>query len=235
MNYTEFFTFLKKWRQAKRYPPVSAWPREISLDSRAWEGIEKLYNLTRSDNFEYETAFFFAGGETFLTPPLRGTRDHVSASHSMQIRYDVDHKKQLYFQNVVLDGKIVSRVAIKPEKISTQVQLQAGYLFNVHTHPEHINQAQQQTYSFFSDTDLRTLLASDGLVSGLVTNKFWLVGKTDGAIAKIGEVGEELLYKISEQAFAGEDYLDEVIQANMARWGLVFYRAELRRHLIKVN
>lgn len=233
MNFADFFVFLKKWRQAKRYPPASAWPKTIELDTKAWEGIKKLYTLTQMDNFEYETSFFYVGGETFQTTPLRGTRDHVSSSHSLQVKYDVDQKRRVYIQNIVLDGKVVSREVIKPEKLDNNIQ--AGYLFNIHTHPEHINQHGQQTYSFFSDTDIRTLLASDSLVSGLVTNVFWLVVKNDNAISQIGEVGQELLYAISEKAFAGEQYLDEVIRTNMARWGLIFYRGELRKPLIRIN
>lgn len=233
MNYAEFFRFLKKWRGLKRYPTSQMWPREITLDSKAWEGIQKLYNLTRMDGHEYETAFFFVEGDTYLTTPMRGTRDQVTASHSLQVKYEIDQKRRVYYRNILIDGKVINKVLVKPDKLTGDLQI--GYLFNIHSHPEHVNAAKQVTYSFFSDTDIRTLLASDAVVSGLVTDKFWLVVKTDQAISKVGEVGEDLLRQISEKAFAGESYLDEVIQQNMSRWGLVFYRADFKRGLIRVN
>lgn len=233
MNYSEFFKFLRKWRDARRNPPASAWPREITLDSKAWEGIQRLYNLTRMDGHEYETSFFFAEGETFLTTPLRGSRDQVTSSHSMSIKYEIDQRKRVYYRNIILDGRVVSKSAVKPAQMAQGGQL--GFLFNVHTHPEHKNIEGKTTYSFFSDTDIRSLLGANATVSGLVTDSFWLVCKTDAAISKVGEVGEELLYAISEKAFGGEEYLDDLIKENMSRWGLVFYRGAFRRPLVRVN
>lgn len=233
MNYSEFFKFLKKWRDAKRYPPLSVWPREISLDSKAWDGIQRVYNLTRMDGHEYETAFFFVDGDTFLTTPMRGSRDQVTASHSLQVKYEVDQKKRVYYRNVIIDNRVVAKSTIKPTQLNANTQV--GYLFNIHTHPQHLNSFEQTTYSFFSDTDIRTLLGSSALISGLVTDRFWLVGKTDKAISTVGEVGEDLLREISEKAFAGESYLDEIIRKNMSRWGLVFYTAEFKRGLVRVN
>jgi hypothetical protein len=233
MIYTEFFRFLRKWRDAKRYPPSTAWPREISLDTKAWEGIQKLYNHTRMDGHEYETSFFFVEGETFLTTPMRGTTDQVTASHSLQVKYEIDQHRRVYYRNIIIDGKPMSKSAVKPSQLTKDTQI--GFLFNIHSHPEHINALGQVTYSFFSDTDIRTLLGSDVIVAGLITDSFWLVAKTDKTIGTVGEVGEELLYQISEQAFAGESYLDDIIRQNMSRWGLVFYRADFRKPLIRIN
>lgn len=233
MNYAQFFKFLKAWRDAKRYPSATAWPREIYLDDRAWEGIEKLNYLTGMDNHEYETSFFFIEGETYLTTPLRGTTNFVKANHSLQVKYQISPRRKEYNRTVILDNKIISRAPVKPNQLPRETEL--GFLFNVHSHPEHININGERTYSFFSDTDIRTLLSSEAMVTGLVTDGFWLVCKTDRVISKVGEVGEELLRGISEKAFAGESYLDEIIRQNMERWGLVFYHADLRGPLVRVN
>lgn len=233
MNYPDFFRFLKKWRDFKRNPPASGWPSEIRLDSKAWEGVQKLYNLTKMDNHEYETSFFFVEGETLLTTPMRGTRDQVSAKHSLQVKYQVNQKKRMYDKQVIIDGKLVSSTPVKPEKLPNQTDV--GFLFNIHTHPEHLNAAGQITYSFFSDTDMRTLISSSAMLTGVVTDKLWLACKTDRVISKVGEVGEELLREVSERAFAGDDYLDQVIRENMARWGLVFYKGRFREPLRRVS
>lgn len=233
MNYSEFFRFLQKWRQAKRYPTAGSWPNEITLDRRAWDGIERLYNLTQMDGHEYETSFFYLDGETYLSTPLRGTTNEVRAQHSLQVNYQIDQAKRVYYRNVVLDGKLINKTVVTPESIKKPTQV--GFLFNIHSHPEHVNFAQQVTYSFFSDTDIRSLLASDALVSGLVTDSFWLVVKTDKSISKIGEVGEEMLREISEKSFSGEQYLNDIIIKNMSRWGLIFYKGNLRSTLYRVN
>jgi hypothetical protein len=233
MRYNEFYKFLKKWKEFDKYPPKSGWPKQITLDSDAWDGIQRLYNLTQMDNYEYESSFFYVEGDTFITTPQRGTRENVTANHSLQVKYEVNKKRKLYYRNVIIDGKTVSKTAVKPEKLPKKTDI--GFLFNIHTHPEHVNYNDQVTYSFFSDTDIRSLLASSAMVTGLVTDSFWLAAKTDSVISQIGSVGEELLYEISEKAFAGEEYLDEIIRENMSRWGLVFYRGGFKKRLQRIN
>ncbi|MDA9865583.1 hypothetical protein N9C96_02795, partial [bacterium] len=232
-RYNEFYKFLKKWKEFNKFPPLSGWPKEITLDTQAWSGIQRLYNLTQMDNFEYESSFFYVEGETFITTPKRGTRENVTADHSLQVKYEVNKKRKLYYQNVIIDGKVVSKKGIRPDKLPQKTDI--GFLFNIHTHPEHVNYNNQVTYSFFSDTDIRSLIGSSAIVTGLVTDSFWLVAKTDNVISQIGEVGHELLYQISEKAFSGEDYLDEIIRENMSRWGLVFYRGDFKNRLVRIN
>lgn len=233
MQEREFLHFLRKWRAAKRYPPRSAWPQNLSLADDAWKGITKMYQFTNDDQHEYETSLFHVGAETYLSKPLRGSTHAVTAKHSLELKYDVDQKRGIYIQHVLLDGNAVGRNVVKPEKLAEAQD--AGFLFNIHTHPVHVNAAGQITYSFFSSTDIRTLLAGDTIVSGLITDCFWLVAKTDAVIGKIGEVGEELLYGVSEKAFGGEQYLEQIIRENMFRWGLVFYRGEFGKSLVRVN
>jgi hypothetical protein len=232
MYYAEFFKFLKKWREAKRFPPASGWPSTITLDKKAWEGIEKVYNLTNIDNVEYETSFFYLEGETYQTTPLRGEESRVVSNHTMQIKYEVDQKRRVYYRNVLLDGKRIDKKAMKPEKITKNPKF--GFLFNIHTHPQHLNYSGNPTYGFFSDTDIRSLLGAEAMLSGLVTDKFWLVGKTENIIKKIGEVGEDMLREISDKSYEGEDYLDEIIRTQMKDWGLVFYKADFGKMLERV-
>jgi hypothetical protein len=164
---------------------------------------------------------------------LRGTHTQVTANHTLQVKYQVPANKKNYQRSIILDGKLISKQPVKPKKLPNQTEM--GFLFNVHSHPIHVNAFGEKTYSFFSDTDIRTLIESEAIISGLVTDRFWLVCKTDQVISKIGEVGEELLREISDKAFAGEEYLDEIIRENMKRWGLVFYSAEFDKTLVRVN
>ena len=72
------------------------------------------------------------------------------------------------------------------------------------------------------------------MVAGLVTDEFWLAAKTDRAIKQIGEVGSEMLQNVSNQAYAGDKYLEDVIRSQMQNWGLVFYRAKFGQVLKRV-
>jgi hypothetical protein len=233
MKYSEFFRFLKKWRVANRFPPRSGYPRYIYFDDAAWEGINRLYNLTNMDQHEYETSLFYVEGDTFPTTPLRGSTHQVNANHNLEVKYKVNETKRMFERYIIIDGQTQDKSLISPDKLNRNTE--AGFLFNIHTHPEHINGNGQTTYSFFSDTDIRSLLGSPAMVTGLITDAFWMVCKTDEAISKVGEVGEEMLRDISHHAFAGETYLDDLIRTQMARWGLVFYRAEFRKPLERVN
>jgi len=233
MYYSEFYRFLKRWRQAKRLPPKTAWPPQIFLDDQAWEAVRRLYNFTSLDNNEYETAFFYVGGETFTTGAVRGSNQSVSASHKIQVNFTIDQKFKQYYSTVEVDGNIISKKPIEPSTISAHSEI--GFLFNLHTHPLHVNQQGKNTYSFFSSQDVATLLNGDNICAGLITDSLWLICKTDDSLATLGEVGEEVLQQISSSAFAGEEYLEKLIKSQMDNWGLVFYRAKFQEPLTKVN
>lgn len=231
MNTTQFFEFLQKWRSYNKYPPASGWPRSITLYKDVWEGIRKLYDYTKVNNLEYETSFFVADGDVFKTDPFKGDESSVRSSHSIRLRYE-PQKNDYYEKQVLLDDKVVKKDRVKRSAIPKKPQV--GYLFNVHSHPIHFNAQGQKTYGFFSDTDIASLLGSPAMISGLVTDEFWLVCKTEKAINRIGEVGVEMLQNVSNKAFEGEKYLEDVIKEEMSNWGLVIYRGKFGSSLIKV-
>src|SRR5690606_24464834 len=112
---------------------------------KAWDGVERVYKLTRMDEHEYETSFFYLEGETLQTTPLRGSRNQVSAQHTLQLKYQIDSAKRVYNRHVFLDNKLIHKQPIPPEKISRETEI--GFLFNIHSHPQHINSQEQVTYS----------------------------------------------------------------------------------------
>lgn len=276
MTSGEFFEFLKRYRESKTYPNSASWPASITLNSDAWNGISKLYKYTTKHDREYETSFFFADGDVVNTPPFKGEKSSVVSSHSMDVKFVPKDKDGKYYEKqILLDGSISKRISVKREKLPKKIQ--AGFLFNVHSHPIHYldsrtgmpynpaldpesssfrkpglanflkvltgrykdprkeNPNLTRTYGFFSDTDIRSLLASTGIVSGLVTDEFWLVGKTDKVVSQIGENGIQMLQNISNKAYAGDKYLEDVLKSEMAGWGLVFYRARFNQTLRRLN
>ncbi|MBD3280655.1 hypothetical protein GF389_03980 [Candidatus Dojkabacteria bacterium] len=100
--------------------------------------------------------------------------------------------------------------------------------------PRRENPNLTRTYSFFSDVDIASLLSSGAILSGLVTKEFWLVGKTDKAVAKLGPAEISVLMELSRKSYAGDKFLDNAIKSQMANLGLVFYRGRFHSTLERI-
>ncbi len=234
MTHYQFFEFLQKWKKFNKVPPASGWPSEISLGKDFWDGVIRLYKYTASNNHEYETSFFFVDGKTISTPPLKGEKSSVTSKHQLNVKY-VPKDKYYYEKQIIIDGKILQKESVRINRLPKKIDL--GFLFNVHSHPAHyLDQGGQRikTYSFFSATDINSLIHSSSILSGLVTDEFWLVCKTDKTISRIGEVGMEMLQRISNKAYSGDKYLEDIISKEMKDWGLIFYKARFNSILKRV-
>ncbi|KXK25829.1 MAG: hypothetical protein TR69_WS6001001435 [candidate division WS6 bacterium OLB20] len=113
-------------------------------------------------------------------------------------------------------------------------RIESGFLFNVHTHPDHTNSSGEKTYGFFSDVDITSLLGSNAYLMGLVTDEFWLACKTSSVIKQIGGVGQEMLMRITEETYESREFLADVVRREMKNWGLVFYRGTFSGRLEKI-
>jgi|GEM_PF-3555621 len=232
MNHNQFFEFLKKWREYKKYPPASGWPSEIVWGGTFWKNIKRLHEFTASNNHEYETSFFYVEGDIISTVPFKGEKEQVVSRHRLKVEF-VPAKGDFYNRQIIVDGKVIKSESIKQAKIPSKIN--AGFLFNAHSHPVHfLPDKKTKTYGFFSAMDINSLISSGVMVSGLVTDEFWLVAKTDKVVSQIGEVGVEMLQNVSDQAYAGDKYLEDVIKNQMKDWGLVFYRTQFGHRLHRV-
>ena len=231
MNHYEFFNFLQQWRKYAKYPPASSWPREIAFDKATWEGLTRLHKYTATNNLEYESSFFVVDGQMVASEPFKGNESSVTANHSLQVKYVPGQAAGYYEKHIIIDDKVVRKDYLETKDAK---EIDAGFMFNVHTHPVHNDFQGRKTYSFFSGVDINSLLLSPGLITGLITDEFWLAGKTDQALKTIGEVGQEMLERVTNQAFVDRNYLTNVVKTEMSKWGLVFYRAEFDRSLVRV-
>ncbi|MCA9380078.1 hypothetical protein KC675_02760 [Candidatus Dojkabacteria bacterium] len=232
MYFTEFVEFIKKWNKYGKYPPRSAWPEEIVLDRHLWEDIVRLHRFTDSTGYEYESSLFYIEKETIISKPLKGNKDNVHAHHSMQVKYVPDNKNYKYERQIILDSRIIQKDYFAPDQLPKQVD--SGFLFNMHTHPTHLNNTGSKVYTFFSPTDINSLLKINTLLTGLITDEFWIACKTDQIISKIGEVGEEMLSNITRQSVDDETLLETVLKKEIQNWGLVIYRGDFNRTLKKI-
>lgn len=232
MYFSEFVEFIKKWNKFGKYPPRTAWPMEVILDRRLWEDITRLHRYTDSTGYEYESSLFYIERETIISKPLKGNKDNVHAHHSLQVKYIPDNTNYRYERHIILDSRVIQKDYFAPDQVPKQID--SGFLFNMHTHPTHLNNTGEKVYTFFSPTDINSLLKINTLLTGLITDEFWLACKTERVISKIGSVGEEMLANITRQSLNDEAMLEQVLRKEIENWGLVIYKGNFNQTLKKV-
>lgn len=230
MNFNQL---LKEIRGVKNgYPRGKIFPKTLKLDENLWFQISKMYRKTDITGLEYETSVVDIDEDLVFTPYFEGTEKRVKPRNKIQLQYK-PYRDNVMQKIVNINAETVLNKKVKASSVSKSPTIK--HLFSVHTHPTHINFQNEKTYSFFSPTDMRSFLASSNSLMGLVTDKLWLVFKTDKVIKKVGQNGELMLQRVSQEAFHGNKYLDDIIQKEMERWGMIFYRGEIGNILQKVN
>lgn len=217
MAATELHNFLEKWRKLNSLPSTGGWPVSFYLPSNVWTKFKDLMKYTKGDGHEYAVNLFHVDGEIIVTPQTRGDYHTVTTRDSVSVQYK-PKDKYYYEKHILVNAKLVQKSAVEIKKVPKQISI--IYLFNVHTHP-----IQKESYSFFSDTDMRSFLSSSAMVMGLLTDQLWVVAKTSSSLKTLGENGVEVLNEISQKIFNGERDVDKLIRENMKSWGLIFYQA----------
>lgn len=232
MNPTQLFQKLSQYKETGKYPSRSFWPKEIILPTLVTSNASKMSKWTKEDGFEYETSVFDVDQEIIATPLFKGTKMNVRASHKVGVKYYSKDKKYGK-KDIIIDNKLASSKDILISQFPRKPAV--NFVFSIHSHPIHLNANGQETYSFFSEVDMNSLISNKNLMMGLACDTLWLACKTDKTINVIGENGREMLYQVSHEAFHGEKYLDDAIQREMANWGIVFYHGDFGGKLKRVN
>ena len=177
ISFFELYKKIVKWRESKVYPFAYNLPSVISFPSYFWSDVIGIYKETLKDGLERAISVFWADGELILTSVVKGNESSVSSNHQLNVRYAVHPTKKKYFRKeVILNGKVLKRKDIYYKKAPKKVSVE--YLFNMHTHPSHLNERQERSYSFFSLKDIQSLISSQAILTGLVTDKLWLLIRT---------------------------------------------------------
>ncbi len=214
-------------------PYASFWPNSFSLPTAVTNEANKMSRWTKDDKIEYETSVFDIDGSIVATPLLRGTRYNVNSRHTASVNYKPTQDNKMLIQEILLDGRIYSRktIQIPPKPFKPYVK----FLFSIHSHPVHEGKEGKDAYSFFSGTDLNTLISSTGLCLGLVTNEIWVACKTDRTLRLIGGIGEDVLSRVSGRSIFDGEELKKLIKEEIGKWGIIFYRGQFGGRLSRVN
>lgn len=175
--FSTLYTKMIQWNESKIYPYPFNLPKAISFPESFWKDIIKIYKMTNTDNKERAISVYWVDGELLVTSVTKGDENSVTTNNNVSIKYEQHPTKNNYGRKVVyLNGKIIRKTDIYYKNIPKKIDLK--YLFNMHTHPKEIINTEQ-IYSFFSSQDIKSLLSSQAVITGLVTNKLWILIRTN--------------------------------------------------------
>lgn len=218
------------WNNSKNYPSFSVLPLAIGFPSNFWTKVKEMYRHTLGDKHERAITVWWADGEVVLTENLRGETSKVNIpKQRVSVSYKPVSPTSSYAEKMVkVNGKIYSRRRVSLASLKNKKKVEISFLFNMHTHPPRrdvkavdvVEVGQEtNTYSFFSATDLRSFLGSNVVMTGLITDKLWILMKTNRSPNAMPE--------ISEATFSPR-VLTDVFKFRV-------YRGEFGRKVIKVS
>lgn len=184
-----FIEFYKKISQLKEngvFPYEYNLPQGISFPESFWEEVVKIYRATLKDGKEREVSIFWADGDLVFTSVTKGDEKSVISNHQISVKYQLHPtRKNYYRKEIYLDGKIYKRLDVYYKGVPRNVPIH--FLFNLHSHPK-----VGDFYPFLSLQDIKSQLTSNAIVSGLITDKLWLVVRTDKTPKEILLTQEEV-------------------------------------------
>ncbi|MHC1716790.1 MAG: hypothetical protein AB9915_02835 [Candidatus Dojkabacteria bacterium] len=216
---TSFFEFYKKmvgWQKSKVFPFPYNLPDAISFPPDFWSDVIKIHKLTLSDGRERAISVFWADGELLVTSVAKGDESSVKTNENVSVRY-IPHpvKSGYYRKEVLVNGSVVKKLDIYHRNVPKSVDVK--YLFNMHTHPVHVNADGSNYFSFFSLQDVNALIGSEAIMTGLVTDRLWILIRSSDTPTMVN---------LSSDAEVTEENLKE-------RMKLGVYVAEFNKKAIK--
>ncbi|MEI6887238.1 MAG: hypothetical protein WCK31_03300 [bacterium] len=222
------------------------WPEKSYLDDYSWDQIKKLYKWTSEDKHEYEVSLFNIDDDIIFSPIDRGNYQKVVSSHSAEVKYLPDNKTHTYLKHMYSDHELVRKKLIKIEELPKQIVVK--YLFNFHTHPEY-NQndlmqlqmktreiAQERFYSFFSGTDVNTLLSHGSYCIGLITDRVWILCKTVKSPDILTELQSTMLHEVTRNKLTNPDIpIIDLASKILSETNLKLYTARFNEPLELLN
>ena len=181
-------------RASNLYPYTYNLPQAIQFPPDFWKDLIHIYKRTNRDGLERAFSVFWADGEVVLTEVNTGSDKMVKSGGSIQVKYSHHPSKKEYARKeLYLDGKLLKRRDVYHKNVPKTLEVQ--YLFNIHTHPKHEKEDGSIFYNFFSAQDIKALLSSKAIMTGLVTDKLWLLIRTNQTPSLVEELVDSQVTK----------------------------------------
>lgn len=178
VTFIEFYRKLTSLKQVGIYPYEYNLPQAINFSEVFWKEIIDIHKMTLKDGLEREISVFSVDGDLIFTSVVKGNENSVKSGHNVSVKYVPHPTRKGYFRKeIYLDGSIYKRIDVYYKKVPKKIVVE--YLFNLHTHPKHVLENNEVYFSFVSKQDIVSLLQSNAIVTGLVTDRLWLFVRTD--------------------------------------------------------
>lgn len=193
-SFYQLYNKLKDWKSAGVYPFEYNLPNSISFPPDFWKKIIDTHKLTIRDGKERAISLFWADGELVIMPTVTGDEKSVKSNNSVSVKYERHPtKKDYYRKNVLVNNSTYKRVDVYYKKVPKKVEV--SYLFNMHTHPQHKKDSGEVYYNFFSAQDIRSFINSNAIVTGLVTNKLYLLFRSNNTSTNVNDLKDSDITK----------------------------------------
>jgi len=177
-SFYQLYNKLKDWKRAGVYPFTYNLPKAISFPNDFWKKIISIQKQTLSDGNERAMSIYWADGDLVVSPINTGNSSSVTSSGNISVRYTPHPTRKGYFRKeVFLNSSLYKRLDVYEKKVPKKIDV--SYLFNMHTHPRHEDSNGVGYYNFFSAQDIKSFINSNVTVTGLITDKLWLLMRTD--------------------------------------------------------
>lgn len=177
MSFYKLYTKMRKWDDSRTYPYEYELPDAISFPEDFWKKVVDLYKQTRSDGYERAISVFWADGDLIVSSVIKGTKSSVTPKNKVTVRYSRSRKENYLTKEVFVDERTYSKRDVYYKKVPSQIEVRT--LFNMHTHPPHPRDDGSIFYSFFSLQDLKSLVGSGAVITGMIGDKLWLLMRTN--------------------------------------------------------
>ncbi|MBN2100618.1 hypothetical protein JW710_01845 [Candidatus Dojkabacteria bacterium] len=185
------------WNDSGNYQTYNLLPNAISFPSDFWQKVTEIHRHTSGDKHERAINVWWADGDVVVTHSVRGEASKVNIpKQSIKVSYKQVSATSQYAEKIVkVDANVYSKKTVPLRELKNKKRVVVQFLFNMHTHPPHTDSNSQDGrsgswYSFFSETDIRSFLSSNASVTGLVTDKLWILIKTDLTPKVFPEISE---------------------------------------------
>lgn len=177
-TFLELYKKIVELRAENIYPYSSNLPKAIQFPNDFWRDLIRIYKETNNDGLERAFSIFYADGDIVFTEVKTGSDRMVKSGGSIQVKYSHHPTRENYARKeLYIDNRIVKKRDIYYKDVPKALEVQ--YLFNIHTHPKHITEDYTQYYNFFSAQDIKSLLSSKAIMTGLVTDRLWIIIRTN--------------------------------------------------------
>ena len=208
-----FYSLYKKLEahsKTQTYPNAFTLPLNISFPSDFWKQVISLYKDTLADKHERSVSIFLWEQEYIFATTIRGETSKVNIGGKVRVAYELKNKNPPYsfYRKIWVDEKVYSQKEVSQKQVPSKIDPPI-YLFHVHTHPPHDKHEGYQIentdiggdyvgkygYSYWSAQDIKSFIRSGTAMTGLITDKFRLLIRTDKTPVSLAETTDQKLHQ----------------------------------------